>query len=119
MIRAGGTGNWDKPHPPEGHRFDKKGYIRLGEEIEELVEIEPDWDYLLDELQEQPPIEQKLDRQLFGSAQAPIPKEEQGDHVGLVAMGQSHIGGCKLIGKTDDDMDGWGLLWDQCKECPF
>ena len=48
-----------------------------------------------------------------------IPKEEQGDHVGLVAMGQSHIGGCKLIGKTDDDMDGWGLLWDQCKECPF
>jgi len=48
-----------------------------------------------------------------------IPKEEQGDHVGLVAMGQSHIGGCKLIGKTDDDLDGWGLLWDQCKECPF
>jgi hypothetical protein len=31
LIRAGGSGNWDKPHPPEGHHFDKKGMIRLGE----------------------------------------------------------------------------------------
>ncbi len=38
LIRAGHSGNWDKPHPPEGHRFDKKGYIRLGEEnIEETA----------------------------------------------------------------------------------
>ena len=67
----------------------------------------------------------KVDPPVFLTKKCPfwysieIPKEEQGDHVGLVAMGQSHIGGCKLIGKTDDDMDGWGLLWDQCKECPF
>ena len=38
LIRAGHSGNWDKPHPPEGHRFDKKGYIRLGEESEQTDE---------------------------------------------------------------------------------
>lgn len=46
-----------------------------------------------------------------------IPKEERYDHVGVVAVGQNHIGGCHLLGKTDDDYGGWGLLWDQCKEC--
>jgi len=38
-------------------------------------------------------------------------------HPGLVAVGQHWIGGCKLIKKTDDDMGGFGLLWDSCKEC--
>jgi hypothetical protein len=38
-------------------------------------------------------------------------------HPGLVAVGQHWIGGCKLIKKTDDDMCGFGLLWDSCKEC--
>ena len=46
-----------------------------------------------------------------------IPQEELDNHIGIVAMNQSHIGGCKLLKKTDDDMNGWGLLWDQCKEC--
>lgn len=40
-------------------------------------------------------------------------------HVGLVAIGQTHIGGCRLINKTDDDLGGWGMLWDSIKECPF
>lgn len=48
-----------------------------------------------------------------------IPKEERDLHVGIVSVGQSHIGGCKLIKKTDDDFDGFGLLWDGCKECGF
>jgi hypothetical protein len=48
-----------------------------------------------------------------------IPEEELDNHVGIVAMNQKHIGGCKFIKKTDDDMDGWGLLWDQCKECRY
>ena len=38
-------------------------------------------------------------------------------HPGLVAVGQHWIGGCKLIKQTDDDMNGFGLLWDSCKEC--
>ena len=46
-----------------------------------------------------------------------VPKEERKDHIGIVAVGQNHIGGCHLLGKTDDDYGGWGLLWDQCKEC--
>lgn len=46
-----------------------------------------------------------------------IPENELDDHVGIVAVGQKHIGGCKYINKTDDDFDGWGLLWDGCKEC--
>jgi hypothetical protein len=43
--------------------------------------------------------------------------EDRVNHIGIVAVGQNHIGGCKLLKKTDDDMGGWGLLWDQCKEC--
>jgi len=39
------------------------------------------------------------------------------EHIGCVAMGQHHIGGCKFLNMTDDDMGSWGLLWDQCKEC--
>lgn len=46
-----------------------------------------------------------------------IPVEERINHVGIVAVGQTAIGGCKLLKKTDDDYDGWGLLWDSCKEC--
>jgi hypothetical protein len=46
-----------------------------------------------------------------------IPEAELDDHIGVVAMGQNHIGGCKLLKQTDDDMEGWGLLWDNCKEC--
>lgn len=38
-IRSGKAGTWDKPTPPDGHRFDKKGFIRLGEEVEELEEL--------------------------------------------------------------------------------
>lgn len=41
------------------------------------------------------------------------------DDVGLVAIGQTEIGGCKLINKTDNDMGGFGLLWDRVKMCPF
>ena len=41
------------------------------------------------------------------------------DDIGNVATGQTIIGGCKLINKTDNDMNGFGLLWDSCKECPF
>jgi hypothetical protein len=46
-----------------------------------------------------------------------IPTEERINHIGIVAVGQNHIGGCKLLKKTDDDMGGSGLLWDSCKEC--
>ena len=46
----------------------------------------------------------------------PIPKEELDDHVGIVAVDQDYIGGCRLLGITDDK-EGWGLLWNQCKEC--
>ena len=46
-----------------------------------------------------------------------IPKEERKDHIGIVAVGQNHIGGCHLLKTTDDEHGGWGLLWDQCKEC--
>lgn len=49
----------------------------------------------------------------------PIEESDLDNHVGIVAMGQKHIGGCKLLKLTDDDMEGWGLLWDKCKECPF
>lgn len=48
-----------------------------------------------------------------------IPQEEQDQHPGIIAMGQTCIGGCKFINKTDDDMNGWGLLWDECKECGY
>jgi len=46
-----------------------------------------------------------------------IPEDERPDHIGIVAEGQTGIGGCKLLNETDDDMNGWGLLWDSCKEC--
>lgn len=46
-----------------------------------------------------------------------IPEAELDNHIGVIAMNQTHIGGCKILKKTDDDMGGWGLLWDQCKEC--
>jgi len=46
-----------------------------------------------------------------------IPTEELDQHVGIVAVGQTGIGYCKFIELSDDDMDGWGLLWDGCKEC--
>ena len=46
-----------------------------------------------------------------------VPEEEREERESVVAMGQNHIGGCKLLKKTDDDFQGWGLLWDQCKEC--
>lgn len=44
-------------------------------------------------------------------------EEVWNQHPGLVAVNQYWIGGCKLLKQTDDDMGGWGLLWDQCKEC--
>jgi len=47
----------------------------------------------------------------------PIEESELDDHVGVVATGQKGIGGCRYLNLTDDDMQGWGLLWDQCKEC--
>jgi len=28
-----------------------------------------------------------------------------------------HNGYCKYLQVSDDDIDGLGLLWDQCKEC--
>jgi hypothetical protein len=46
-----------------------------------------------------------------------IPDDELDDCIGIVAENQTHIGGCKLLKETDNDMGGWGLLWDQCKEC--
>jgi len=46
-----------------------------------------------------------------------IPESEYKDHVGIVAEGQTGIGGCKLLNETDDDYDGYGLLWDACKYC--
>ena len=46
-----------------------------------------------------------------------IPEEERNSCVGIVACGQTYIGGCKILKETDNDMNGWGLLWDQCKEC--
>lgn len=46
-----------------------------------------------------------------------IPSKEINDHPRIVAVGQTHIGGCRLLKKTDDDMGGWGLLWDMVKEC--
>jgi hypothetical protein len=48
-----------------------------------------------------------------------IPEVEREQHIGIVAMGQTCIGGCHLLGKTDDDMRGSGLLWDELKECYF
>ena len=46
-----------------------------------------------------------------------IPEEELDDHVGIVAVGQHYIGGCKYTNETDDDRDSWGLYWDMVKEC--
>lgn len=46
-----------------------------------------------------------------------IPEAERESHDGIVACGQTYIGGCHLLKKTDDDFKGWGLLWDGCKEC--
>lgn len=37
--------------------------------------------------------------------------------IGLVAVGQDYIGKCNFLNMTDDDMNGWGLLWDKVKEC--
>lgn len=44
---------------------------------------------------------------------------EDDKHVGDVAYKQAYIGGCHLINKTDDDLYGYGLLFDGIKECPF
>lgn len=46
-----------------------------------------------------------------------IPEDERKNHVGLATRKQTHLCGCHLLGKTDDDFRGWGLLWDECKEC--
>jgi hypothetical protein len=48
-----------------------------------------------------------------------IPETERDNHVGIVAVGQTGIAHCNLINRSDDDMGGFGLLWDECKECPF
>ena len=43
---------------------------------------------------------------------------ESFDHnPGLVAVGQTWIGKCNFLRITDNDLNGWGLLWDECKEC--
>ena len=44
---------------------------------------------------------------------------EDDKHVGYVAHNQTYIGGCRLINKTDDDLHGYGMLFDGIKECPF
>ena len=36
---------------------------------------------------------------------------------GIVAAGQTWIGCCKFLCITDNELDGSGLLWDECKEC--
>lgn len=40
-------------------------------------------------------------------------------HPGLVTPYQTMLGGCHLINKTDDNLNGYGLLFDGIKECPF
>lgn len=48
-----------------------------------------------------------------------IPESKLDDHPGIVAVGQTHIGCCAFLNKTDDDMNGTGLLWDMVKECGY
>lgn len=46
-----------------------------------------------------------------------IPEDERDNCKAIAALGQTCIGGCHLLNITDNDLDGFGLLWDQCKEC--
>jgi hypothetical protein len=46
-----------------------------------------------------------------------VPIEKRDDCIALVMFDQSYVGGCKLLNITDHDLNGYGLLWDECKEC--
>jgi hypothetical protein len=48
-----------------------------------------------------------------------IPEAERDAHPGVVAEGQTAIGTCSLIAKTDDDFIRGGMLWDEVKMCPW
>ena len=45
-----------------------------------------------------------------------IPVEERENHVGIVAVGQTAIGGCNFLNETDYDLEDC-MLWDGVKEC--
>lgn len=85
-------------------------YQSINRKLPDLKLI-PDGYYCYDQITEKPcPFYERVE----------IKEEypESFDHnPGLVAVGQTWIGKCNFLRITDNDLNGWGLLWDQCKNC--
>lgn len=76
----------------------------------------PNGDYCFHPLDEAAPFECRRLCPYYSLIE--IPEAMLESHPGIVAEGQTAIGACALLGKTDDDFGAFsGLLWDEVKMC--